>query len=98
MICNGPGTTVGIEYDVLSVTGSADWPTKPSVDGRKNEASAVCLASISGRHAGFLLLKSASFYHDFASSSVYLRGFCLPDISLDNRNSLFVLGIPTLSL
>lgn len=48
----------------------------------------VHLASISRRHAGFLLLKAVSFHYAFASSLVYLCGLCLPGISSDNRNSL----------
>lgn len=86
-----------MKQEVLSDTGSAgDCTTETLVNGRKNEASVVRLASVSGRHAEFLLLKVVSIHHAFASLG-YLGGFYSPGISSDDRNSLFVLGIPTLS-
>ena len=97
MICNGPATALGMEQEVLSDTVSAgDCTTKTLVNGRKNEASVVRLASVSGRHAEFLLFKAVPIHHAFASLG-YLGGFYLPGISSDDRNSLFVLGSPTLS-
>lgn len=81
---------------MLPENDSAGESHKDLSDGRQNEATAVHLASISRRHAGFLLLKAVSFHCAFAS--VYQCGLCLPGISSDKRNSLYVLGTPTLSL
>lgn len=90
MIFNGPETTIGIEYEVLSETSSAsDCTTKSLVMGGKmRQMLSVHLAFISRRYAGFLLLKAVSFHYAFAFSLVYLCGLCLPGISSDNRNSL----------
>lgn len=63
----------------------------------ENEASAVHLTSVSGRHGEFLLLKAVSIHHAFASLGS-LCDFRLPGISSDDRNSLFVWGNPTLNL
>ena len=97
LACNGPATAVGMEQEMLSTTGSTgDSITKAFVNRRKEEAKTVHVTSLSGRHAGFLLLEAVFIPHAFVSLG-YLGGFCLPGFFPVDRNSLFVLGSPTFS-
>ena len=82
---------------MLSTTGSTgDSITKAFVNRRKEEAKTVHVTSLSGRHAGFLLLEAVFIPHALVSLG-YLGGFCLPGFFPVDRNSLFVLGSPTFS-